>query len=241
VTRLVCISDTHGRYPKEMPRGDVLVHAGDFGGESLQEIQRFGRWLHHHHQKYRHVVVTPGNHDLFFESDPKLAEQSLRVTANRPRLHILIDKAVSIGGLNFYGSPWTPEFNDWAFNLPRGARLREKWAKIPDDTHVLVTHGPPLFIGDLCPTENRPSLENVGCNELRERIRALKLLVHVCGHIHEGFGVRSQDPATYKILEGPGATTFVNAAFMDGSYGPNNHPIVLDVEPGVATVLVKQT
>ena len=40
------------------------------------------------------------------------------------------------------------KFHDWAFNLPRGGKeLREKWDMIPDDTQILVTHGPPKFHG----------------------------------------------------------------------------------------------
>jgi len=36
-----------------------------------------------------------------------------------------------------------PEFHGWAFNLPTGAALREKWNLIPDGIDVLITHGPP--------------------------------------------------------------------------------------------------
>jgi hypothetical protein len=32
----------------------------------------------------------------------------------------LQDQACTIEGIRFYGSPWTPEFNEWTFNLPRG-------------------------------------------------------------------------------------------------------------------------
>ena len=37
-----------------------------------------------------------------------------------------------------------PEFFDWGFNLPRGQSCLDKWNLIPDDTDVLVTHGPPI-------------------------------------------------------------------------------------------------
>lgn len=50
--------------------------------------------------------------------------------------------AVEIEGLKIYGSPWQPEFQGWAFNLPRGPRLREKWRLIPEGLDILVTHGP---------------------------------------------------------------------------------------------------
>jgi hypothetical protein len=36
------------------------------------------------------------------------------------------------------GTPWQPEFGGWAFNLPRGQSLLDKWNKIPADTDILV-------------------------------------------------------------------------------------------------------
>lgn len=42
-----------------------------------------------------------------------------------------------------YGSPWQPEFCDWAFNLPRMSKeLEQKWKAIPKTTQILITHGP---------------------------------------------------------------------------------------------------
>ena len=55
----------------------------------------------------------------------------------------LEDSASIIEGYKVYGSPWQPEFCDWAFNLERGQPCRDKWKLIPDDTDVLITHGPP--------------------------------------------------------------------------------------------------
>jgi hypothetical protein len=37
-----------------------------------------------------------------------------------------------------------PEFGNWAFMLPRGPRIKEKWDQIPDGIDILITHGPPL-------------------------------------------------------------------------------------------------
>ena len=61
-------------------------------------------------------------------------------------VHYLEDSGVEIAGTRWWGSPWQPEFNSWAFNLPRGEPLSEKWALIPDDVDVLVTHSPPAMI-----------------------------------------------------------------------------------------------
>ena len=80
-------------------------------------------------------------------------------------------------GVKIFGTPWQPDFSQSAFCLQRGEQLRDKlvnlflpfltydlllfclqssfpvffrWAKIPEDTEVLVTHAPPLGVGDLC-------------------------------------------------------------------------------------------
>ena len=40
----------------------------------------------------------------------------------------------------------TPEFGLWAFQYPS---IRDVWTgQIPDDTDVLVVHGPPALYGD---------------------------------------------------------------------------------------------
>jgi hypothetical protein len=85
--------------------------------------------------------------------------------------------ATSTGAVSVYGSPWQPEFCEWAFNLERGPACQATWAKIPEAAphstvtttttaterdkslgatssprravDLLLTHGPPLGRGDL--------------------------------------------------------------------------------------------
>lgn len=114
--------------------------------------------------------------------------------------------------INVYGSPWQPEFYDWAFNLPPGAALDEKWAQIPVGVDLLVTHGPPYNILDRASDGNR-----CGCHELRRHIfDRIKPRVHVFGHIHEGHGTQQMDNIT-----------FVNACTCTHRYLPTNPPIEL--------------
>ncbi|UYV68671.1 MPPED1, partial [Cordylochernes scorpioides] len=75
-----------------------------------------------------------------------------------------------------------PRHFGWVFNLPRGQCCLDKWNLIPEDTDVLVTHGPPLGHGDLCVTNVR-----AGCVELLSTVqRRVRPAFHVFGHIHEG-------------------------------------------------------
>ena len=37
-----------------------------------------------------------------------------------------------------------PGSQNWGFDLRRGKPCLEKWRKIPVDTDILITHGPPV-------------------------------------------------------------------------------------------------
>ena len=210
--RLVCMSDTHTMHGRvEVPDGDVLIHAGDFTkrGER-QDIERFNAFLAR--QPHRHKIVVAGNHDFMFEDNPILARSLLTAAT------YLEDNAVVLDGVKFYGSPWQPRFFNWAFNLDRGAPLKEKWDLIPEDTGVLITHGPPHGYGDRC-DDGRV----VGCEELRRALDRVRPLVHVYGHIHEGYGKRF-------LRHANGAETIlVNASSCDSNYRPRQAPIIVDL------------
>jgi predicted phosphohydrolase len=191
---LVCVSDTHGRHEiTEIPPGDILIHAGDltmFG--ELDEVSRFDAWLGS--LPHPHKVVIAGNHDWCFQN------QSVRARQRLTNAIYLEDSAETVAGLKFYGSPWQPWFLDWAFNLDRGPQLAAKWALIPVDTDVLITHGPPEGILDLTKRWVR-----VGDADLLVRVRQVRPKVHVFGHIHEAAGVGESR-----------GTLFVNAATQMG-------------------------
>ncbi|MFB6346656.1 MAG: metallophosphatase domain-containing protein [bacterium] len=211
MTRIVAISDTHGQHGLlDIPDGDLLVHAGDFAARGrIQDINPFNDWLDS--LPHEEIIFVPGNHDFCFEARAQQETAINRLQA----ADVLIDQVTTVDGLKIWGSPWQPEFFDWAFNLPRGKPLREKWDLIPEDVDVLITHGPPFKIGDTV----QPKNESVGCEDLRDRVREVVPEVHVFGHIHEGYG-------TYQKWD----VTFVNASICDGNYSPINEPIVIDVE-----------
>ena len=79
-----------------------------------------------------------------------------------------------------------------------------------------MTHGPALGHGDLCSSGMR-----AGCLDLLDELQTrVRPAFHVCGHVHEGYGVSTD-----------GRTTFVNASTCDLSYRPENEPLVFDVFP----------
>lgn len=210
--RLVLLSDTHNLLEDiEVPDGDVLIHAGDatMGGRP-REIWAFADIMDQF--THRHKIFIPGNHDLLFEQDPEAARNLVKRRA--PGVTVLVDQLVDVEGLKVYGAPWQPRFMDWAFNVDPD-KIKAKWDLIqPCD--VLVTHGPPLGYGDLTRRGMR-----AGCPELLKAIERIKPRYHVCGHIHEGYGVRQH-------LD----TTLINATCLNDRYAPVHQPIVLDVEVG---------
>jgi len=205
--RVVAISDTHTQHRSiDVPNGDVLIHAGDITGRGDPKVVRdFNAFLGE--LPHRHKIVIAGNHDFCFERDPEPTEKLLTSCT------YLRDSAVTVEGLKVYGSPWQPWFFDWAFNLQRGEEIRAKWDLIPDDTDILVTHGPPHGILD-----RTMRGKDVGCRDLREAIERVRPRVHVFGHIHEGYG-RYDD----------GQTLFMNASSCDFSYRPVNPAFIIDL------------
>jgi len=230
----------------DVPPGDVFIHAGDFTRcGSIQEVREFSSWLAK--LPHQHKIVIAGNHELSFDPALRGLEQELSLSMGRcghtggaasgaspmhtvqspekamDRAEVraelrgctyLEDSSVTIRGVKIYGTPWQPEFSGWAFNLPRGADCLRKWQQVPADTDVLITHTPPVGFGDLCSTGVR-----AGCVELLHSVqKRIKPKYHVYGHIHEGYGVRSDG----KIL-------FINASTCDINYLPCNPPVVFDV------------
>lgn len=210
--KIVAISDTHNQHQYlNLPEGDILIHAGDATGMGTEkEIKNFADWFSS--QKFPYKIFVPGNHDWGFQRDFKKYENMFW------GVQVLHERDVTIEGIKFYGAAWQPEFCNWAFNVPRDATAVANWAKIPDDTNVLITHGPPYGTLDLIHTGGL-SIENVGCEALTDRIKSLQQLqLHIFGHIHDCHGYLVKDNVAY-----------VNAAFLNDNYAPAYPPIVIEL------------
>lgn len=235
--RVVFISDTHLRHDFFIPEGDILVHSGDITmGGTMPELARAANWLNEVRvgHGFKAVVLAPGNHDHGFEKDPGLARSLFH-----PVINILIHQPIEIFGLKVFGSPYTPRFFDWAFNVDRGPELARLWAQIPDDTQILVTHGPPMGRLDTVKESDesdyhtmygadfRYKIKHVGCADLRDRITHLpKLMVHAFGHIHRD-----------GIEVGADKVTYINASICNEQYLAVHKPKVLDIEGTTVTVV----
>ncbi|MCC6461480.1 MAG: metallophosphatase domain-containing protein [Saprospiraceae bacterium] len=204
--KFVFISDTHLKHEQvELPPGDVLVHAGDFSRRGTpEEAAAFLHWFAQ--QPFRHKILVAGNHDFIAERDPGL----FRALLPEGVLY-LENSGIEIEGIRLWGSPITPWFFDWAFNRQRGAEIRRYWEAIPEQTDVLITHGPPYGLLDEVLRDPRP----VGCRDLLRRVQEIRPRVHVFGHIHEGYGQRLEN-----------GTLFINASLLDVRYQVVNPPVL---------------
>lgn len=173
--RLVLGSDLHGQLP-DVPPCDILVLAGDImphGDQGLFYQTQLREWLED--IPAQHIVATWGNHDwpFYVQKLPPL------------RWNILVDDAVEIRGLRFYGTPWSLPFYEWAWQAPE-ASLAKIYSHIPENTHVLISHTPPF---GFCDKNNNG--EHTGSRALFDRMAELPCLqLVVCGHIHEARGSR---------------------------------------------------
>ncbi len=226
---ITAVSDLHGKFPT-LSGGDLLILAGDFtAADKVQQWMEFFEWVKA--QNYRQKVIIGGNHDGFLERCISSQEAREMLIDAQEGFEYLCDTGIEFEGLKIWGSPWTPRFCNWHFMLTRGERLKEKWALIPDDTDILVTHGPTFGMLD----KNKEG-RRCGCLDLGIRVDDLKQLkLHVFGHIHEGYGTcyaseYTPGCAMEVLLPGYDKSIFrgplsINAAYMDENYNPTNKPI----------------
>lgn len=208
--KIVFISDTHAKHRQlTLPEGDILIHAGDVSerGEP-EQIDDFLNWISI--QDFRHKIFIAGNHDFYFE-DVASIQLDFIIPDN---VIYLNDSGVTIEGIKIWGSPVQPWFYDWAFNRQRGEEIQQHWDLIPNDTDILITHGPPKGVLDM----TKGGIE-AGCENLYDTVMRTTIKVHVFGHIHEGYGMRDLNNKT-----------FINASSVDYHYRITNAPVVFEYD-----------
>ena len=225
--RIVCLSDTHAQHKyihrASVPAGDVLVHTGDICMTgSLKELCDFAEWFgaFPHAQK----ILIGGNHDYCLDgsSIPSCPSEVRDTVLANAGITLLHDSAVNLSGINVYGTPWQLPYKQMAFNLDDPERAL-RYAAIPENTNILLTHNPPKGILD----QEKASGPELGCAILRKRIDELPMLqLNVFGHIHLGRG--------HKTV---GDKHFINASMVGGP-GYSQRPFAISQQPFVVDLLV---
>ena len=218
--KIICVSDTHRQYKKlKISEADVFIHCGDIDCyEFSSELKKFNKWLGT--VPCKHKLIIAGNHDGYFD------KHSIREIQKRLTNGIYLENTeVIIDGVKFYGSPYTPIFGNWWFMLSSDGLL-EAWSKIPEDTDILITHGPPFEILD----KSRIGYLPVGCSFLAKRVKEIKPKAHVFGHIHGEYGIK-------KTKE----TVYINSSSMDEDYCIVNKPIEFNINPITKEISINET
>lgn len=112
--------------------------------------------------------------------------------------------------MRIWGSPYSSMFHNWAF-MEEEEQLAARWAKIPEGTDILITHGPPLGVLDQVRRFPQP---HVGSESLMRRFVEVQPKLHVFGHIHEAYGRVGR---------------WVNASTCTLEYSPTNPLILVDI------------
>jgi Icc-related predicted phosphoesterase len=219
--KICCISDTHGAHRKlTIPECDILVHAGDFSNIGIwKHVDDFFSWLDE--QPAKHIVLIAGNHDISFD----LHYRGRYFADNRPsaalkkqalvkckRLFYLENTSATIGGLKWFGSPFSLPFFDWAFMLEEQQLSAGYW-RMPKKVDVIISHTPPFG----CLDKNKQGI-HCGSKSLRKRVEVLQPKLVICGHIHEDRNIAS-------INE----TTVINASIWDHIHSRLHEPVIVDV------------
>jgi len=175
--RLVCLSDTHGCHNYlDVPQGDILIHCGDAELNGYGNYEEFLYWFAK--QKHKYKIFVPGNHDFYIQDH----QFNCTLEFEKRGISLLIDKAVVLNNVKFYGSPWTPTFMDWAF-MKDDDELFMNWEEIPHSTDILITHGPAYGNGDCV----KGKKQHLGSKTLDDAISYLpNIKHHLYGHIHTG-------------------------------------------------------
>lgn len=188
-----------------------LTYRGDIDklrrcAEQCEDLVKYGY--------VKDILVTPGNHDKTFQRNNNswdTKEKAHAAFQNRNGVHLVIHKAIELHGIKIFASPWTPAFYNWAYNY-EADDAKNIWKDIPEDTEILVTHGPPQFILD--EVHDWDVIRYTGCPTLaHEIVKRPSIKYHLFGHIHESYGKVVKDGVTY-----------MNSSIMNRMYKPTNRP-----------------
>lgn len=209
--RILHISDTHGlhrEFPLKRLEGiDMIIHSGDCSNSrslphSMVEISDFLEWYQDLPVAYR--IFVAGNHDTAIE---RRAVHPADIEARG--IIYLENESVEIEGIKIWGSPITPTFGEWSFMKARD-KTHQVWETIPDDTDVVIVHGPPKGIRDLS-YDRKNNLEMCGDRALMSAMYRVNPKLMCFGHIHNFKDIMNQGVSTFYGLQ----TQFSNGTCVE--------------------------
>jgi Icc-related predicted phosphoesterase len=213
--KILHLSDTHSfhnllKVPYDI---DMIIHSGDCSNSrdpynNEPEVRDFIDWFKMIPVKYK--IYVAGNHDTSIEK--RLVTKKDFEDAG---IIYLENESVTIEGINFFGSPHTPQFGQWAFMKDR-VKLERFWRMaIPEDTDVIITHGPPRGVLDKSYDRNH-NMESCGDKSLLNRVLEIEPAYVLFGHIHNCKDIINAGLTKFSAYD----TWFSNGSVVtDGKFG----------------------
>ncbi|KAK1826790.1 Metallo-dependent phosphatase-like protein [Podospora conica] len=214
-TRIVCISDTHNFTAIKIPKGDVLIHAGDLTNQgSYSELSKTVEWLEK--LDFEAKIVVAGNHDItldktfytqlghrFHNQEPQDPARCESLLTTSPTITYLCNESAMIKLRNpdgprtefkVYGSPHVPHCGLWAFCY--GPHPHPDLETLPARPGKDIWNAIPSDTDIL--VTHTPALghcdyspvaeRHLGCEDLSQALGRVRPRLHVCGHVHHARG-----------------------------------------------------
>lgn len=234
--KITAMSDLHGYLPKEISQCDIVCICGDILPLAYQwdKIQSMS-WLHLYFFPWVQslpcdkVIMIPGNHDFIFEeigpnshrTPSEVMKKLLLDYKKESKLVILYDNSYEYQGFRFYGFPWIPTLERWAFYKSHD-ELVKKCDNIPNNCDVLLTHCPPRYgrQGLVGQPNSFNYMSDYGCQELAEAMQFRNIKWCLSGHIHSGC----------HFVEEHHNTNCVNVSLLDEDYKLCYEPFIFEIE-----------
>jgi Icc-related predicted phosphoesterase len=233
--RICSISDLHGnliQYPSDYWKGleecEILCICGDilplhiqFNSQQSLEwlVKEFKPWVEA--LPVEKIFIIAGNHDAFFErhlNEPKSLFPTYEKVTYLQNEYIEYLSTQDNKLYRIFGTPYCHQFGNWPFMRDEEI-LKQKFAEIPENIDILITHDAPYGVSDVCYESPWNPMSHIGCLELREAIleKNPKLCLH--GHLH----------SSNHEEEMLGNTKVYNTSILNEKYNIAYQPLYLEV------------
>ena len=223
-------SDLHGILPSYVEEFDLMLICGDvcpahdhyFSFQKEWIENEFVEWVNElpFKETWSKVIMTPGNHDFVFERwGQEDYDRLTRLTGGRLiilrnqlyEFEYIVPNSDNIEKLRIFGTPYCQHFGRWAF-MRDDSVLKEKFAEIPDDVDILISHSAPDIEGYGYVDWGTSYKRNAGCPILAAAIKEKQPRYAFCGHIHSG-------NHKLQVVDG---TAIANVSLCDEGYNDSN-------------------
>jgi len=210
--KLCCISDTHSKHRYlDIDPCDFIIHSGDiFRKSKLDVILDFIDWFSNLPAKNK--ILVAGNHDRFIARENDTFRRLID-----GKIIYLENTSSEIEGIKFWGSPcvkWCGPYQHFAYKNESESALI--FNKIPEDTDILITHGPPFGILDW--ELGSDGKTHFGSKFLLNKVLEIKPKYHIFGHVHHSYGI-------YQTYD----TVFINSCIVNNNEDPVNKPVYFEI------------